>query len=131
MTTNVDRARHTYELWNGDDVDGFRELMHPEFVYRTSGVFPGFEPEYRGHEGMIRFRDTMLEAWERLELRPVDFEERGDDVIVALRFFGTGRESGVAVEIEFHHLQRFRDGLLAELVAHPTRSGALAAAGLS
>jgi ketosteroid isomerase-like protein len=127
---NVATARLGYELWNRGDMDEFVEYLHPDFTYTTSGVFPGFDPVYRGREGMLRFRDTMLEAWKSFILEPTEIAARGDHVIVAVRFLGTGRESGADVSVDFHHVQHFRDGLVDRLSAHADRAGALQAAGL-
>ena len=32
-----------------------------DVVFTLSGVFPDFEPEYRGKEDLKRFRETLLE----------------------------------------------------------------------
>lgn len=128
---NVESVRRAYEFWNSGDWEPFLESVHPELVYTTSGAFPGFDPVYRGREGMARFRDTMLEAWETFEIQPRDIVDRGDYVIADLQFVGTGRMSGVRVTVGFHHVCHFRDGLLDRLVSHPDRESALEAAGLS
>ncbi len=128
---NVDVIRRAYGLWNSGDWDRFLGLVHPDCVFTTSGAFPGFDPVYRGPEGMARFLDTMLEAWEAFEIVPTEILDRGDYVIAELQFVGTGRISGVEVTVEFHHVCHLRDGLLDRLVSHPDRVEALEAAGLS
>jgi ketosteroid isomerase-like protein len=127
---NVEVVRRAYALWNSGDWERFLELFHPELVFTASGTFPGFDPVYRGREGMVRFSDTMLEVWESFEIEPTQILDRGDYVIADLRFRATGRASGVEVTVGFHHVCHFRDGLLDRLVSHPDRAEALQAAGL-
>ena len=128
---NVDAARQGYELWNGDDRERWLQVFHPEVVFATSGIFPGFDPVYHGREGMARFADAMLEAWESLRLEPTEIEDRGEHIVVALRFWGKGRASGVETTIDFHHVLRFREGLVDRLISHRERDKALEEAGLS
>jgi ketosteroid isomerase-like protein len=128
---NVERVRRAYAFWNEDEVDAFLEMSHPELVFTTSGAFPGFDPVYRGREGMARFRDTMLEAWETFRIEATEFAAYGDWVVIAVRFIGKGRTSGVEVDIAFHHAAHFRDGLIDRLISTPRREQALEAAGLS
>lgn len=73
---NVEKVQRAYELWNADDVEAFLDLWHPRGIYTTSGTFPGFQPAYRGREGMARFRDTMLEAWASFQLEPTGLVDR-------------------------------------------------------
>ena len=128
---NVELVRRAYELWNHNETDEFLESAHPDLVYTTSGVFPGFDPVYRGREGLAQFRETMLEAWESFHIEPTQLSPHGDWVIAALRFVGRGKASGVEVDIEFHHAVHIRDGLMDRLLSTPDRSKALEAAGLS
>jgi ketosteroid isomerase-like protein len=106
-------------------------MLHPDLVFTTSGVFPGFDPVYRGPEGMSRFAETMLEAWATFELEPTSIEDHGEYVVVALRFRGIGRSSGVETTSSFHHALRFRGGLVERIASHPDRAQALEAFGLS
>ena len=127
---HVEIIRRAYELWNADEDERLLESFHPDVVYVTSGVFPGFDPEYRGREGIARFRDEMLEAWERFELEPLDVAVEGDVVTVAIRFVARGRVSGVDVDVAFHHVAQMRDGLIYRFAAHPDPERARAAAGI-
>jgi ketosteroid isomerase-like protein len=127
---NVELAKRLYGHWNAGAESELRDLIHPGFEYTTSGTFPGFDPIYRGHEGFAKFSREMLEAWEYLDLEPRAIEDRGEWLLVDLRFHGKGRESGAEVHLEFHHAAQIRDGLLYRLVARPNRDAALDAAGL-
>ncbi len=128
---NVEAVRNSYELWSSGDFGRFLEMVHPDFVFTTSGTFPGIDSEYRGREGMTRFSDTMLDAWATFQIEPTEIRGRDSYVIATLRFLGTGRISGVEVAVDFHHVLHFRDGLVDRLISHPNLADALAIAGLT
>jgi ketosteroid isomerase-like protein len=52
-------------------------------------------------------------------------------VIVCLRFWGRGRDSGAPVEIRETHVARLRDGKVIEVREYRTKPEALEAVGLS
>ncbi len=120
-------VREAYSAWNERREADYLASFHPDVVYLTSGTFPGFDPEYHGREGMASFRSEMLEAWEAFELEPLAITERDGLVIVELRFVAVGRESGVRVEVKFHHVASFEDGLVVRFAASPDLETALAA----
>jgi ketosteroid isomerase-like protein len=119
-----------YESWNRGAEEEMDVFIHPEFEYRTSGAFPGFDSTYRGRDGFAKFRGEMLEAWEYLDLEPKAIHDHGEWLLVELSFHGRGRESGASADLEFHHAAQFRDGLLYRLVASPDREVLQRAAGL-
>ena len=102
--------------------------LHPDCEYTTSGAFPGFDPVYRGREGMARFRRTMLEAWETvLDRAPSRSPSATATTSSTLGSSARGSSSGVDVTLEFHHVGRMRDGKVIRLVAGATREQALEA----
>ena len=127
----IQLIRRLYQLWNSGDEDELLSFIHPDFEYKTSGVFPGFDPVYRGPEGMARFRSAMLEAWDSFSIEPIEIVQREDHFIADLEFVGRGHSSGVEVRLDFHHVGHLRDGKVDRLVSGPTREQTLADAGLS
>jgi ketosteroid isomerase-like protein len=92
-----------YDAWNRGDMTAFETYFGPEFTYETSGMFPGFESVYRGADGMRRFYETMLEAWESFRIELVELVEEDGIAIAGLGFHARGRTSGVEVDLEFAH----------------------------
>ena len=129
---NAELIRRGYELFNAGEIDAWFPLFHPEVELVVSGVFPGFDPVYRGHDGLRRFYDSLLEAWESFRADVADVAARGDWVAVALSLRAKGRGSGVEVQLVFHHAFLFgEDGLVRRWASFPTRAEALEAVGLS
>jgi ketosteroid isomerase-like protein len=63
MTKNSELASAAYKAWNRGDLDAWLENSHPEVELTTSGVFPDFEPVYRGRKGLIEFWRQLREPW--------------------------------------------------------------------
>lgn len=120
-------VRRTLEAWNHDDVDAWLATLGPDAVYHTSGVFPGLEPSYFGHDGCREFWRAMHEPWEslRLDLERVDAVDAGRAVI-EFRFRGVGAESGAAVDLRFSNAARMGNGLVLEIFAARSSDEALA-----
>jgi len=127
---NVELLQRAYEYWNTDEADQWLALFHPDIEFIPSGVFPGLDPVYRGHAGMARFRDEMLEAWEHFHIDTTKFLDRGEFLGVELRFRGKGKTSGVEVDLNFHHGVRIRDGLIYRLSSNEDLDEALEAVGM-
>jgi ketosteroid isomerase-like protein len=128
---NVELARRGYEAWSAGDRQGWLDTLDPGVEFTTSGIWPDFDPVYRGHEGLARFYDQINEAWEYFRIEPQAIVEKGACLGVALLFRGKGAGSGVEVELEFHHGLHIRDGLIDYLASRRTLADALEAAGLS
>ncbi len=128
---NVELIRRGYALFNAGETDAWLALFDRDIELRVSGVFPGFDPLYRGHDGLTRFREILLEAWESFEAEPKEIVDRGEYVGVVLQLQAKGRGSGAEVDLTFHHAFRFRDGLIDRWASYPTLDQALEAAGLS
>ncbi len=113
-------ASDAYEAWNRGDFDAMVENASPAIEWITSGVFPDFDPVYRGHDGIRRFWDNMQSAWEVIEVRPTRFTEYGDRLLVELHFNGKGRESGVEVELNWAQVITYRGDLILRIAGYPT-----------
>ena len=129
----MDRAglvQATFDAWNRDDVEAWIATLSPDVVYHTSGVFPGLEPSYAGHDGIREFWRAMHEPWETLRIDVEDSASVGEeDVIVEFRFRATGAASGASVDLRFTNGARVRRGVVTELFAARTHEDALAKLG--
>jgi ketosteroid isomerase-like protein len=85
---------------------------------------------YHGHEGVRAFFGQWFGAWNDLEIEPERMIDRGDQVIVILRFRGTGKGSGANVAMRAADIWTVKRGKVVRLVGYPAASEALEAAGL-
>lgn len=115
--TLSEQLRAGYEAWNRDDIEAWLELLHPDARLDAPGVFPGFEREYKGHEGLRRFWRQLRDPWEEFAIEVEDVDEEPNGVVVAIRFRAKGAGSGVDVDMPFGHAFRIEGELVTEIIA--------------
>jgi ketosteroid isomerase-like protein len=110
------------------DRDAFRNTLHREIEW-----FP-FEdnhtPSY-GLDGAMRIRDGWLDAWDEMRADLEQIVEEGDAVVASIHVTGTGKGSGVEVDVRLHLLFKVREQKIVYLFEHTDRTEALEAAELS
>lgn len=79
-------------LWNKRAWEAALTELDPDVEWRTSGVVPGLEQVYHGHDGVMRFWRSWTEAWDEIQIDTEELTERGDDVFVVARFRARGRD---------------------------------------
>ena len=94
----VQTTRQGFAAWSRGDMEETLAGLHPDIEFVSSGVFPGVEPIYHGHEGFLRFWRDFREIWERISIEIDQFVEAGPLRLVAVGHFeATGRD-GIGVE---------------------------------
>jgi ketosteroid isomerase-like protein len=111
--------------WNRSDVDAWLALGEPEIELRTAGVFPDFEPVYRGREGMARLWRSLREPWDSLAVELEDVRVQGERALVTYTYFAEGGGSGASAEVRFFMVVDFRDGLITRMTVKSTLEEAL------
>ena len=124
---NVEIVKNAYRGLDERGLDGLLEFIHEDIEYlpvEESGAV-------RRHNGMRRYLERWLDAWDEFRVEPTEFRESGDDVAVAFAMNGRGRGSGVEVTREGWQVWHFRDGKGARIEEYVDRAEALEAVGLS
>jgi ketosteroid isomerase-like protein len=85
---------------------------------------------FRGHQEVMRGFDDYFAVWERIDLRPQEIIDTGDELIVFVHEVARGRESGVVVETDTATISTFRDGMIVRVRSFMDPSQAVEAAGL-
>ena len=107
-------------------VDGMLPFLHEEFEY-----FPAEEGgSVHGHDGLRRYFQRWMEAWDEFHLGPTEFLDAGDYVFVGAALNGRGRGSGVEVRMEGWSLWLIRGERAARCEEYSDRADGLKAAGL-
>ena len=123
---NVEIVRNAYRGLDERGVDGLLEFIHEDVEYlpvEESGAV-------RRHDGMRRYMEGWLDAWDEFRIVPTEFRESGEDVFVTVVLNGRGRGSGVEVTREGCQVWHFRDGRGARIEEYVDRAEALEAVGL-
>ena len=116
--------------WSRGNLEQAMEGLDPEIVFVTSGVFPGLELVYRGHDGFRRFFTDFREAWEDISIEIEQLVEGAPPLyLVAGQFRATARE-GLLVERPVTMVVTARDGKIERMESFASRDAAFEAAGI-
>ena len=130
---NVELVLAATDAVNRADVDAFAECFHPNVEWEMIGErFPGFEETYRGHEGVRRWLEQVLEVWESFHLDVEEISEPSDDrVVVGTLMTGRGGGSGVQTQLRVWQVFDVADGQCIKRTGpYWTRDAAFEAVGL-
>jgi ketosteroid isomerase-like protein len=127
---DVDIARVGYAAWSRGDLEGLLATLDEEVEFRSSGLFPGLDPVYRGHAGMRKYWDDFRGPWESVRIVIDQFREQGDQLVALFRFEAVGRD-GLSVHREAANILTVRHGLAIRIDSYGSWDDALEAVGLS
>ena len=128
---NVEIIRRVNAAFNSGDWDGWLPLFDPGFVYYEGASYLDTPSVIRGRD---QFRSAIESYGAELEGFRGDIVEliNADDRVLCLtRWSGTGRSSGLRVEMLEAIVFTIRDGRIIEGRAFSDRAEALEALGLS
>ena len=129
---NVDVIREGWEAWQRGDLPGLFRQFDPDVVWNTSHFHDWPESSYHGIQGVERFLREWLEVWDGLEFEVEEVRAASNERVVSLIIQrGTGRSSGLAMEMEMAQVATLRDGKVTRFDNYENRAEALEAAGLS
>jgi ketosteroid isomerase-like protein len=125
---NVEVVRSALLLFNRPDTLWDEHWTEDcEFVSITAGQIEG--ATYRGHDGLRRYADDRVDAWEELRFEPDEFIDAGEHVVVVGLLTGRGRGSGVPVDQPVAVACELRAGRIARAHAYTDVEQALATIG--
>ena len=118
------------DAWSRGDLQDVLEIFDPDFEFVTSGIYPGLEPVYRGHDGFRRFWTDFRAPWQDIAIG-VDRIVGGRPQLFAVvgRFIATGRD-GIPVERPVGMVFTTRAGQIARIQGFGSAEEALAGAGV-
>jgi ketosteroid isomerase-like protein len=82
---------------------------------------------YHGVEGVLRWQREMTETLGEIRVEIHELEAAGDTVVTLAALAGRSQSQGIAGEVRFGSVWRFRDGLLVRLESYDTLEQARAA----
>jgi ketosteroid isomerase-like protein len=128
---NVALVRRAFDAYTRGDIDAVLALCDEDILVTQAEEVPGVPPQQRGHAGVLEAFGIWPEQWDdfQVEIKEI-LADPGDQVVVATRQSGRGKQSGVEVEAEFTFLFAIRDGKITEWRIFVHESQALAAAGV-
>ena len=123
-------VRRLVAAFNKRDWGAFSAELDPEVEYA-----PVEEHRvYRGPEAFSQYAERWLGAWEdtfSVEAEEVESTPAQDGALIAVRFRGMGKGSGVEIDERLFWVYELRGGRLYRISEYTDRAQALEAAGLS
>jgi ketosteroid isomerase-like protein len=127
--SNVEVIRRVVDAFNARDLDRLLEDLQPDVeLHPLRAQLEG--KAYRGHEGIREMLADFDEDWEYVQLRPEEFRDAGDTVVVLGRLGARGRTSGVDLDVPMGFVWKLRDGKGAYAETFSEPADALRDAGL-
>jgi ketosteroid isomerase-like protein len=108
VSRNVDSLRAVYARWERGDLAASVALLDERVTLVVDPDIPD-GGSYQGTEGVRGYMARFLEPWDSLAMAGESYREAGDSVLVKVRQTGTGKASGVPVELEYFHLWTFEE----------------------
>jgi ketosteroid isomerase-like protein len=112
-TDNISTVRAMYEALGRGDVEAIIDAVTDDVDWSTDAALPGapwYGPRH-GKDGVRSFFAGIAQAGPITEFTPLVFTSNDDgDVMVLIRYAFTVSATGKSVEMNMHHLFRFRDG---------------------
>jgi uncharacterized protein len=129
---NVDVVQSAFAAFIRGDTDAVLQLCAENIVTTQPRELPGASRHQYGRSGVLEAFAIWPEQWDEYRIEsPRVIADPGDDVVVASRTTGRGKQSGVEVEMEFAFVFTVREGKIAEWQIFVSEDQALEAAGLS
>jgi ketosteroid isomerase-like protein len=124
VSSDVEIVGAGFDAWNRGDLEVWLAMGDPRIVFRTGGIFPDFEPVYRGHDGMRSFWHQLREPWDSLRAQIERVDEHHDALVVWLRFFAEAADAP-PVTLPVITAFQLRDGLITRMCTAATPDEAL------
>jgi ketosteroid isomerase-like protein len=121
QSDNLALARRVFGWFKDRDAEAFLSALHPD-IYAHPSLDGG--PVLRGRDEVARWWSEFAGDGGDLEARPLDFEQRGDCVLV--RGYLRHRDGRTLAESQVFWLCEVRDGQIIRMESFPSRSAALA-----
>jgi ketosteroid isomerase-like protein len=128
---NVDALRSAVKAFNEGDLDGVLAMYDPQAVFVTDGSAVDRPAVMLGADQIRATLQTFIAEFADFRMEVDELLDAGDKLICVQRWAGTGRGSGIPIELAEIIVFTFKDGKIIEGRVHPDRTSALQAAGLS
>jgi ketosteroid isomerase-like protein len=135
---NVELVRRLFEAFQaglkGDDPGAYLDSEAVADDYEWVIPPPGLDGRsvWRGRQGFVEFMGTWTEQFEDWTVRIERLIDAGENRVVAVTYqSGTGKGSGVPVEMSISQVHELEGGRLARVTNYLSHAEALEAAGLS
>jgi ketosteroid isomerase-like protein len=111
---NVEVVRRLNSLFNAGDIDAVFRLMHPDVQLRDLQNAPDLPETVRGRDAVRHVLAQWTGAYDDYTGEALDYVDADPWVIVDVRWCGTGKRSGLQVDLRIADAWRIEDGTVVE-----------------
>jgi ketosteroid isomerase-like protein len=127
---NVEIVRRSLEGFRAGDYDRATSEFEPYAEWHNTDAFPG--PKVcSGIEEIREFWKALMDTYDREGMHLDNFAQAGNTVVVRIHEWGTGKASGVPIDIRWAPVYELRDRKIVSVKVHGNWDKALEAVGLS
>ncbi len=116
--------------WSRGDLAQAMEGLDPDIEFVTSGVFPGLDHVYRGHDGFAKFFSDFRGAWEDITVEIERIVEGPPPMYVMVGHFRATARDGLLVERPVTLVMTTGNGAIRRMESFESRDAAFAAVGI-
>jgi hypothetical protein len=110
MSANVDVIRGGYDALARGDVPAVLAMLDPAVEWTEAEGFP-YAGTYTGPDAVLTGVVARLGSeWTPFQVKPAEFIDGGDQVVVLGRYAGTYNATGKSFDAAFAHVWTLRDG---------------------
>ena len=118
--------------FNEQDVEAWLAALHSECQIEFVGGFDAVIGEcFEGQEGARRFFEDWFAAFDTMHVAVESALEAGERLVILHKLVGTGKESGVPIELLGAAIYSFADDRISRAAFYYDRDEAREAAGLA
>jgi ketosteroid isomerase-like protein len=124
---NVELVRFGYEAYDRGDIDAALETFDPDVEWKQVEQ----PTAVRGREGVLRAWEEWSDPFQDdLHASVEELIDAGDNVLAIVRHQGTGKQSGVELDLCTYLVYTVRDDKIVRMIEYTERSDATRAAGI-
>jgi ketosteroid isomerase-like protein len=127
---NVEVARRVLGAWATGDFTQSVPALAPHAVLIVSPDFAEFGV-FVGEDQIREYTLRFMEQYQRVTIEPTEFREAGDTILASVVQRGSGRSSGLSLELPYFVVITFRAGKIVRMESILDEAEALDAAGVS
>jgi ketosteroid isomerase-like protein len=126
---NVKLAKRLNAAFNEGDVDAWLELTAPDAEMRDLANAPDQAESIKGKDAIRKAADLWADAFDELRAEICEYTPVGDCVVLDAHWIGTGKGSGISIDLRQFDLYEFRDGKwISAVIGLPSKEVAVKAA---
>lgn len=115
MSSNADVIRGVYAAFQKGDIPSVLAAMAPDIVWNEAENFPYADNNpYVGPEAVLQGVFARLGGeWDSFSVREEELIDAGETIVTLGRYGGAPKATGRAINAQFAHVWRFKNGKIA------------------